>query len=160
MRDYLLHIVFASTSGHTEHVVDVLIDSLKRVAPGWRIREAVAEKSKPADLLIGDILLLASATWNSDGVEGQLNPRMQLLLRDEANDIDLESKPCACIALGDDRYFYTARAADHLQQYVSSHHGDLILPTLKVINEPYGQEEAVRVWAKRLVDASDCASGP
>jgi flavodoxin I len=33
-RSFLLHIVFASTSGHTEYVVDALIDSLKDIAPG------------------------------------------------------------------------------------------------------------------------------
>jgi hypothetical protein len=41
-----------------------------------------------------------------------------------------------------------------LQHYVKAHHGRLIAPTLKIINEPYGQEEAVRVWSKQLVDAS------
>jgi len=30
----------------------------------------------------------------------------------------------------------------------------LILPTLKIINEPYGQEETVRGWGKQLVDVS------
>jgi hypothetical protein len=49
---------------------------------------------------------------------------------------------------------YTARAADHLQHYVEAHHGRLIAPTLKMIDEPYGQEEAVTVWGRQLVDAS------
>jgi len=34
-----LHIVFASTSGHTEYVVEALIDSLKSTTPGWRLRK-------------------------------------------------------------------------------------------------------------------------
>ena len=150
----VLHIVFASTSGHTEYVVDALIDSLKSIAPGWEIEETMAEKAQPQDLLSGDILLLASATWNTGGIEGQLNPHMWVLLHDKAKTLDLVRKPCACIGLGDHRYFYTARAADHLQHYVKAHHGRLIVPTLKIIDEPYGQEEAVRVWGKQLVDAS------
>ena len=36
---FLLHIVFASTSGHTEYVVDALIDSLKDIAPGWEVEK-------------------------------------------------------------------------------------------------------------------------
>ncbi len=56
----VLHIVFASTSGHTEYVVDALIDSLKSIAPGWEIEETMAEKTQPQDLLSGDVLLLAS----------------------------------------------------------------------------------------------------
>ena len=41
----LLHIVFASTSGHTEYVVDALIGSLKSVAPGWEIEATIAENA-------------------------------------------------------------------------------------------------------------------
>ena len=147
-----LHIVFASTSGHTEYVVEALIDSLRSIAPGWEIEETMAEKAQPQDLLNGDVLLLASATWNTGGIEGQLNPHMSVLLQDKAKTLDLAGKPCACIGLGDHRYFYTARAADHLQHYVKAHHGRLIVPTLRIIDEPYGQEEAVRVWGEQLVD--------
>ena len=149
-----LHIVFASTSGHTEYVVEALIDSLKSTTPGWEIEETMAEKAQAQDLLSGDVLLLASSTWNTGSIEGQLNPHMWVLLHDKAKTLDLAGKPCACIGLGDNRYFYTARAADHLQHYVQAHHGRLIVPALKIIDEPYGQEEAVRVWGKQLVDAS------
>jgi len=146
-----LHIVFASTSGHTKYVVEALIDSLKSIAPGWEIEAMMAEKAQPQDLLGGDVLLLASATWNTGSIEGQLNPHMWVLLHDKAKTLDLAGKPCACIGLGDHRYFYTARAADHLQHYVKAHHGRLIVPALKITDEPYGQEEAVRVWAEQLV---------
>jgi flavodoxin I len=155
----VLQIVFASTSGHTEYVVDALIDSLTGVIPGWAIEKTMAEKTQPQDLLSRDVLLLASATWNTGGIEGQLNPHMWVLLHDRAKTLDLAGKPCACIGLGDHRYFYTARAADHLQHYVGAHHGRLIVPTLKIIDEPYGQEEAVIVWGKQLVDASQRTDG-
>ena len=147
-----LHIVFASTSGHTAYVVEALIDALKSITPSWEIEETMAEQAQPQDLLSGDVLLLASATWNTGSIEGQLNPHMWMLLHDKAKTLDLAGKPCACIGLGDHRYFYTARAADHLEHYVEAHHGRLIVPTLKIIDEPYGQEEAVRVWGKQLVD--------
>ena len=155
----VLHVVFASTSGHTEYVVEALIDSLKTIAPGWEIDETLAEKAQPQDLLTGDVLLLASATWNTGGIEGQLNPHMWVLLHDKAKTLDLAGKPCACIGLGDHRYFYTARAADHLEHYVEAHQGRLIVPTLKIVDEPYGQEEAVRVWGRQLVDASNQVDG-
>jgi flavodoxin len=149
-----LHIVFASTSGHTEYVVEALIEALSALAPGRQIAATIAEKTQPRDLLRGDVLVLASSTWNTGSVEGQLNPHMWVLLQEKAKNLDLAGKPCACIGLGDDRYFYTARAADLLQSYVKTHSGQLILPTLRVINEPYGQDEKVRVWAKELVEAS------
>jgi flavodoxin I len=144
-----LYIVFASTGGHTAYVVDALIASFKSIASGWEIKETMAEKTQPQELLSGDVLVLASATWNTGGTEGQLNPHMWALLQDKAKTLDLAGKPCACIGLGDHRYFYTARAADHLQHYVEAHHGRLIVPTLKIIDESYGEEDAVGIWGKQ-----------
>jgi flavodoxin I len=155
-----LHIVFASTSGHTEYVVDVLADSLRGAFPGWEVEETIAEKTRPQDLLRGDILLLASGTWDTWSIEGQLNPYMWVLLEDKAKDLDLAGKPCACIGLGDHRYFYTARAVDHLQRYVNTHDGRLILPALAIIDEPYGQEEKVRAWGKQLAEAAQRIDRP
>ena len=100
----VLHIVFASTSGHTEYVVEALIDSLRSIAPSWEIEETMAEKAQPQDLLNGDVLLLASATWNTGSTEGQLNPQMWGLLHDKAKNLDLAGKLCACVGLGDHRY--------------------------------------------------------
>jgi flavodoxin I len=148
-----LHIVFASTSGHTEYVVDTLIGSLREFVPEWDTEKRMAEKTEPLDLLQGDFLLLASSTWNTGGIEGQLNPHMEELLQERARDVDLGAKSCACIGLGDHRYYYLARAANRLQGYVETHQGELILPTLKIIDEPYGQEETVREWASQLVTA-------
>jgi len=108
-RSRFLHIVFASTSGHTEYVVDALIDSLKGIATGWEIEETLAEKTQPHDFLRGDVLLLASATWNTGSIEGQLNPHMWMLLQDEAKNPDLASKPCAASG---GVVTYNARGAD------------------------------------------------
>jgi flavodoxin I len=58
-----LHVVFASTSGHTEYVVDALVESLKSTSPGWEIEETMAEKTQPQDLLSGGVLLLASCVY-------------------------------------------------------------------------------------------------
>src|SRR5260370_2573777 len=72
----------------------------------------------------------------------------------KAKNLDMAHKLWACVGLGDHRYFYTARAADLLEHYVKAHHGRLVLPTLKIIDEPYGQEQTVRLWANMVVDAS------
>jgi flavodoxin I len=145
-----LHIIFATTSGHTEYVVDTLTSSIG--LRGWEIEKTLAEKASPQDMLRGAVLLLASSTWNTGGVEGQLNPHMSVLLRSKAKDLDLASKPRACIGLGDHRYYYTARATDLLHDYIGSHHGRLLLPPLRIVDEPYGQEEIVLGWGKQLAD--------
>src|SRR4051812_48849002 len=152
----LISIVFASTSGHTQYVVDTLVWSLEQRAPAWRIvaTRAESEKTWPEDLRSEDVLVLACGTWNTGGSEGQLNPYMSILLQDKGRDVNLGGRRCACIGLGDDRYFYTARAVDLLQDYVLSHHGRLVVESLKIVNEPYGQEDKVRNWAKQLLEAA------
>jgi hypothetical protein len=69
---------------------------LKSITPGWEIEETMAEKAQPQDLLSGDVLLLASATWNTGGIEGQLNPHMWVLLHDKGEDAGL-SRQTVCV---------------------------------------------------------------
>lgn len=148
-----LHIVYASTSGHTEFVVETLAAFLKEKAPSVTVEVQRAELVKPEDLQRGDALLLASGTWNTGGVEGQLNPHMHELLLTRAAAVTLEGKPMAFMALGDTRYYYTARAAERFQQFRTAHKGAQLLPPFVLVNEPYGQEEKVREWGTKLVAA-------
>jgi len=149
-----LHIIFASTSGHTEFVVDTVMAYIKEKRPDIVISSQRAEKTAKEDFIKADMLLLASSTWNTGNVEGQLNPHMYTLLMDIAKDLDLAQKPVAVIGLGDDRYYYTANAAHHLEEFVKTHNGKLIEPILKVINEPYDQLEAIHAWADQLLNNS------
>lgn len=145
-----LHIVYSTSTGHTEYVIDTLIAALRASAPKLTVEKQRAEAAQAADLLRGDALLLASGTWNTGGTEGQLNPHMYALLKDRAKECDLQKKPCAVIALGDDRYYYTARAMEHLMQFVTQHGGQAA-ESLVIVNEPYGQEEKVAKWAAKLL---------
>jgi len=145
-----LHIIFASTSGHTEYVVDTLIAGLAKKKPHLTVEKQRAELAKPEDLLRGDVLLLASSTWNTGSIEGQLNPHMYALLMDRASAVDLGGKKVAVIGLGDHRYYYTAKAADHLMDFVRTHNGVLIEPKLRIINEPYGQEKEIEKWGSQI----------
>lgn len=145
-----LHVIYASTSGHTEHVVDTMMSTLKDAAPQLWIEKQRAEQTKPEDLQKGDVLVLASGSWNTGSVEGQLNPHMHKLLKDRAASVDLQGKRVALIGLGDDRYHFTVGALTHLEEFVRTHNGQLIEPALRIVNEPYGQEEEVTSWSKQL----------
>jgi flavodoxin len=115
-----------------------------------QITKQRVEKASADDLLKGDMLILACGTWNTGSVEGQLNPHMYDFLLGRAAKVDLKGKEVAVIGLGDERYHFTCRAADHLEDYVTSHYGQLMNPVLRIINEPYGQEEKVKTWAKSV----------
>lgn len=141
-------IIFASGSGHTEYVVDELRTSLPSTASVSVVR---AELAQPKDLLAPDVLILGSGTWNTGGQEGQLHPYMDDLLRKRAADIDLGGKRMAFISLGDNRYYFTTRCTEHFMHFLKTHNGTQLLPPLILLNEPYGQEEKVARWAKKMI---------
>jgi flavodoxin len=142
-----LQIVYASTSGHTEYVVGLLAEAWKNAADVVVTR---VERATPETLLAGGALLLASGTWNTGGIEGQLNPHMHAFVHGAAKDVDLTGRKVAVVALGDARYRYTANAGKHLEEYVAARGGTLLGERLTIVNEPYGQEEAVKKWAADL----------
>ncbi|MDB4978287.1 MAG: hypothetical protein JWM56_473 [Candidatus Peribacteria bacterium] len=146
-----LHVIYASTSGHTEYIAGELAAYMKQKHADYSVTVQRVEHAKPEDMLTADLLVLASSTWNTNNIEGQLNPHMYHFLMDLAKSIDLNQKKTAVIGLGDARYFYTCKAADHLEHFVRTHNGQLVEPTLRIINEPYGQEGKVTEWAETIV---------
>ena len=148
-----LTILYSTSTGHTEFVVDTLIEALGREMNDLRITKQRAEMSKAEDLKKADLLLLTCGSWNTGNVEGQLQPYMHDLLMNRAADVELKGMPAAAIGLGDDRYHFTARAAEKLTEYLMSHGATVLLPTLKIINEPFDQKQKIEVWSKELADA-------
>ncbi len=146
-----MHIIFASTSGNTEFVVDTLMADLKAKQPDMEVTKQRAEEAQAEDLQKGDVLLLASSTWNYDAVEGYLNMHMRELLEKRSGDVDLAGRPVALIILGDDRYYYTGRGTERFMQFLMSHNGKSCTMPLIVINEPFDQEEKIREWTDKLL---------
>ena len=69
-RTPVVRIVWASTSGHTEYAAELLADTLKSSTLAYRVHTARAETMPASDLAEADVLVLASSTWNTGGVEG------------------------------------------------------------------------------------------
>ena len=145
-----IHFITASTSGHTEHVVDVL-QKFFADQPGLTVKRQKAELTKAEDLLTGDLVILGSGTWNTGGTEGQLNMHMQALLKQRATGLDLKRKPITFISLGDERYYFTTRCTEHFLRFQREHNGTLFAPPLILVNEPYGQEDKIRLWGEKLL---------
>ncbi len=76
---------------------------------------------------------------------------MHALLKDRGAGTSLNGKKILCIALGDERYRYLCNSAVHMEEFVNSHGGELIGTTLKIINEPYGQEEKIETWGNKIL---------
>ena len=143
-----LLIVYSSTSGHTEYVLEVLKKYLKEKNAPLEIRERHVETIEPKDLLDCDILLLASSTWNS--TEGLLPPDFMAFVK-QAKTVDLQGKATCVIGLGDDRYRNTCKAAAHLMQFARERNGKNLLPPLPIVNEPYDQDDKVAKWGEKLL---------
>lgn len=141
-------IIYASTSGHTEYVVSQVAEELRSAKKDVRVLRV--ELAKPEDLSGGGLLILASSSWNTGGIEGQLNPHMYEFLLGRAKDAKLAGA-VALIALGDERYRYLAQAGKHLRTFVETHGGKVLEPQLTILNEPYGQEEKAKAWAREIL---------
>ena len=150
MRPYV-HVIYASTSGNTEYVIDELGAHLRSVLPEITLGVQRAERAGPEDLLRGDLVILASGTWNTGGSEGQLNMHMDALLRGRAAAVDLAGKPMTFVSLGDDRYYFRTRCTEHFLRFQRERGGTLFAPPLILVNEPYGQEERIRRWGDKLL---------
>lgn len=147
-----LHIIYASVSGSTEYVVDELIAQLTKAKPELQIEKQRAEQAEAEDLQRGDVLILASGTWNTGGQEGQLSPAMHQLLRVKAEHIQLNGKPMAFISLGDERYYFTTRCTEHFMQFMLHAGGKQLVTPLIIVNEPYEQGEKIQKWTEKLVE--------
>ncbi|HLD63922.1 MAG TPA: flavodoxin domain-containing protein [Candidatus Peribacteraceae bacterium] len=146
-----VHFIYASTSGHTEHVIDTLINYWTKHAPKITVEKQRAEQTQAHDLLRGDYLILGSGTWNTGGIEGQLNMHMQALLEERAAGVDLQGKAVSSISLGDERYYFRTRCTEHLLRFIREHNGKPFVPPLVLVNEPYGQEERIQKWGDRIL---------
>lgn len=145
-----ISVIYSTATGHTEFVVDVLVKVLAKELPTARIIKQRAEVTQPSDLKKSDVLILACGSWNTGNTEGQLSPYMHDLLTVRAVTEDLKGVHATAIGLGDERYFYTARSAEKLTDYLKDHGASLLIPTLKIINDPFDQEKKITVWATEL----------
>lgn len=143
--------MYVSTTGNTEYVVHVLADYLREKAPELEVEVEKVEKTKPEDLLRGDVLILASGTWNIGGVEGHLNPVIYSFIHKDAKDIDLQEKPVAIISLGGSQYYYTSRSSERLRNFIMEHNGKVLKQPLTIIDEPYDQDERIKKWGDKLL---------
>ncbi len=148
-----LHFIYASTSGHTEHVVDTLVRLLSQTAADVTVTKQRVEHAALEDLRRADVVVLASGTWNFGGVEGQLNERMHRYLFEDGEGIDLTGQRLAFISLGDERYYHTVRCTEKFMRFLRGAHATMPLVPLILVNEPYGQEDRVMRWGEKLLAA-------
>ncbi len=146
-----LTIIEASTSGHTTFVLDEIVKILTKELPDLHMKRYRAETVTVEDVQESNALLFGSGTWNTGGIEGQLNPYMHELLFERLKNVRLE-KPMAFVSLGDDRYYFTTRCTEHFLKFQKLTGGESLAMPLIIVNEPYDQTVRIQTWAKKLAN--------
>ncbi|MCF7918242.1 flavodoxin family protein [Candidatus Gracilibacteria bacterium] len=143
-----IRIIYGTTGGNTQLTCQKVSSDLEEL--GHKVTLQRCEKTNPADLLEGDVLILASPTYG----HGFLEPHFQLFMPSIEN-LDLQQKPCAVIALGDPKYDldYFLESEKKLTAYLQSHNGNNIIEPLKIAKSPLPYfDKALKKWVEKLAD--------
>ncbi len=139
-----IHIIYASTGGNTEHVME-------QVAQYWREQGVgvVLHRSEQTSLSViteNKYFLFATSTWD----HGMINPFFNVLL-EQMQTADFTGKTASFIGLGDRRYeeHYFCAGMTVLKEVWEKNHGAAVGVALTIGREPFEEviEKAVKTWA-------------
>lgn len=143
-------IIYATNSGGTEHVANLIADVLRG---GQHTVTVQHVRDTKADQLSGyDGILFGSPSWDYNGKEGQLHEEMRVFVEDAAG-ISLEGKKVAVFGLGDSSYMYFTGAVNHLEKFVADCHSSLLVPSLRIDGFYFDldtNEQRAKEWAQDL----------
>lgn len=143
-----IHIIYASTSGNTEFIMD-------KVADVWRKKgkDVFLHRSEKTDISVikeNKYFLLATSTWD----HGVINPFFNILLS-EMKKTDFSGKYAAFIGLGDRRYekylFCTGMLS--LKEVWENSNGASLGVALTIGREPFDEliDKLVVDWAEKIL---------
>jgi len=143
-----IHIVYASTSGNTEFVMDKVADVWRKMG-----REVFLHRSEKTDINIltkNKFFLLATSTWD----HGTINPFFDRLLS-EMEKLDFSDKSASFIGLGDRRYesHYFCTGMTLLKEVWEKSNGKSVGVALTIGREPFDEiiDKLVRDWAEKTL---------
>lgn len=145
-------ISYATNSGSTYDAVTVLSNTLRESGHTVTVKDALS--TAEADFTANDVIVLATPSWDYDGIEGQPLEDMTKLV-DSLKDKTFENKMFAILGTGDISYKAYCGAVDILETKVAEWKGKKVVDSLK-IDRYYTQPEnpqKVTDWAKNLAAA-------
>ncbi|MDO3662458.1 flavodoxin [Bacillus sp. C28GYM-DRY-1] len=128
-------LVYATMSGNTEAMADL-------IEKGLQVAEVEADRFEAMDIdnaqLFNDYdyIIIGSYTWG----DGDL-PDEFLDLAEDMDEIDFSGKTCAVFGSGDTAYEFFCGAVDTLEAKIKERGGEIVLPSVKIENNPEGEEE-------------------
>ena len=144
-------VVYATNSGGTQLASDLVNEALSKKNHEVMVKEVRETK---ADEFAGfDLVILASPSWDYEGLEGQPHPDFRQFI-DDSKGKTFSGKKFAVLGLGDSSYTYFCGAVTHLEQFVKETGGNLAVPSLKIDGfylDQAGNSEKIQTWADSLV---------
>lgn len=138
-------IIFGSTAGNTELVVDKVASVLDEKKHKVTIERA--ERFDPKIIKKCKACVFAGSTYG----QGLLQADIKAVFN--KYDFDLKKKKCAAIGLGDNKYNveYVVEAANILEEKIKEKNGKLVVKTLRINKTPVPQlNENIEKWAEEL----------
>lgn len=143
-------LVFATNSGGTQMASQTVTDALKNHGHEVTIKEV--RETTFNDFTSPDLIILASPTWDYEGLEGQPHPDYRPFM-EGFKDKKLPGKKFAVFGLGDSSYTYFCGAVTHLEKFVRDLQGTLVVDSLKIDGYYLDQAKNTQTltdWANNL----------
>jgi flavodoxin len=146
--DSPIYIIYASTSGNTEYVMEMVADIWQKA--GVKVELHRSEQTSIDLIKNNQNFLLATSTWDN----GTLNPFFNNL-HNEMKKLDLTGKKASFIGLGDRRYekHYFCEGMKILQKTWEERGGTGVGVGLTIGREPYEDiiRDQVTDWANKTL---------
>lgn len=142
-------LVWATNSGTTQTVAQNVTDALTQA--GHTVTSKEARATTPEDFTSAQAIVLGSPSWDFEGHEGY--PHEDFLPLIEKMKTTEVTKPFAIFGLGDSSYKFFNGAVDHLEEFVKSMKGTLLVPSLRIdkyYSDMTGNMEKVNAWIEQL----------
>jgi len=152
-----IHIIYASTGGNTEHVMEQI--AKRWTEQGVKVELHRSEQTPISVIADNQYFLLSTSTWD----HGTINPFFDKLLA-EMQKSDFTDKTAAFIGLGDRRYekHYFCAGMIILKEVWEKNHGKSVGVALTIGREPFEDviEEMVVKWADETLPLYQGTSQP
>jgi len=122
-------------------------------ASGHQVTLKQVMETTPDDIKNAPAVILGSPSWDFNGMEGMPHEDYVPLL-EQLKTMTFDGKPFAVFGLGDSSYTHFCGAVDHLEEFVKTVKGKLLLPSLRIdkyFSDQTKHMEAITAWAKSLV---------
>jgi flavodoxin I len=143
-------LVYATNSGTTMMAAQTVNDTL--IKKGHQVTMKEARMTTVEDFTASHAVIFGSPSWEFEGRDGMPHEDIMALI-EKLKTTTLEGKPFAVFGLGDSTFPHFCGAVTHLEEFVMSVKGKLVVPSLKIdkfFNDQTGNMDKITKWAESV----------